>query len=578
MTRTRAIAVALTVLGVTLGGAGLVVGMDGGATAQNDTASIVTDGDELTLTAASNSTLDGETNLAAGSTVTVRLTSTGGSPFLRTTNATVGEDGTFTATVDLASVEPETEFNVTVRHDGTDIGEATGTVVACEDCEQQATETDGSGTSVVTDGAVLRLSAGPGQTVTGQSDLAAGTVLTVRLRSASASAPFLRSAEATVTDSGTFEATFDLREAQPNTSFEAVVQHDGDRLHETNGVVVDCVGDCEPTPTPAESDEGWESSASAVDTDSVAISAIARGVSGGTVPINVSVGQRDAVAVSIGGNDVNYVLNATVRDGDDDGVVRLQFDTSAAGHDAATVTAASAADSVEVLDETDLPARNGALDPAGYAMQVFVGEDPGGAPVDNGRLILLAGDDASASGDGEAADTGGTGDEFGLSQSLVRTQSGQQATLRVSVAESDAATVAIGGSESGFRLNATLRDSNGDGEVVALFDATAVGDDGRAALLPSDSADEVRVTDEESASTPLPAGPYDIDIYRGTSVDGSPADVGTLVVGESGATESTPANGSTAESQSALLGGGALLAGGLLAVVGLGFVLGVFRD
>ena len=579
MTRIHVIAVALAVLGVALGGAGLVVGMDDGATAQSETASIVSDGDELTLTAASNRTLDGETTLAAGSTVTIRLTATSGSPFLRTTNATVGDNGTFTATVDLAAVDPGTEFDVAVRHDGTNIGEATGTVVACDGCEQQATQTDGNETYVLVDDEVLRLSAGPGQTVAGRSDLAAGTVLTVRLRSASASAPFLRSAEATVTDSGTFEATFDLREAQPNTSFEAVVQHDGDRLHETGGVVVDCANDCEPTPTPAENDEEWESEASAVDTDSVAISSIARGVSGGTVPINVSVGQHDAVTVSIGGNVVNYVLNATVRDGDDDGVVRLQFDTSAAGHDATTVTAASDADSVELLSETDLPTRNGALAPAGYAMRVFVGEEPDDAPVDNGRLILLAGSsDRPASSDSGSADSDGVGDEFGLARSLVGTQSGQQATLRVSMAEADMATVSIGGPESGFQLNATLRDSNGDGEVVALFDATAVGDDGRAALLPSDSADEVTVTDEESGLTPLSAGPYDIDVYHGESVSGSPADVGTLLVGERGETETTPANSSTTESQSVLLGGGVLLAGGLLAVVGLGFVFGVFRD
>jgi hypothetical protein len=73
------------------------------------------EGDRIELASAPNRTLRGTADLEAGTELSVRLRSTGGSPFLRTDRATVGDDGGFEASFNMSDIRPETEFTVVVR-------------------------------------------------------------------------------------------------------------------------------------------------------------------------------------------------------------------------------------------------------------------------------------------------------------------------------------------------------------------------------------------------------------------------------------------------------------------------------
>lgn len=84
-------------------------------------ASIDRDGATVTLHPRAGQVISGTAELDAGRNVTVRLQSTGGSPFLASTEATVGPDGEFSATFDLSDVDPPANATATVLVDGTRI-------------------------------------------------------------------------------------------------------------------------------------------------------------------------------------------------------------------------------------------------------------------------------------------------------------------------------------------------------------------------------------------------------------------------------------------------------------------------
>lgn len=88
------------------------------------------DGDRLTLEPAEGQTIQGQTDLAAGTELSVRLRSSGENPFLKSQTATVDESGAFEATFDLSGVEGGTTFDVVVHHDGSRLMNTTGEVSA----------------------------------------------------------------------------------------------------------------------------------------------------------------------------------------------------------------------------------------------------------------------------------------------------------------------------------------------------------------------------------------------------------------------------------------------------------------
>lgn len=116
----------------------LFVRPDGTAGNESATASFHYEGERLTLVAADNRTVRGETSLAPGSDVTVVLeaSSDGSTEGVRWTesysDATVAENGTFVATFDLAGYGPNATFEARLVHRETVVASAPGRLAACE--------------------------------------------------------------------------------------------------------------------------------------------------------------------------------------------------------------------------------------------------------------------------------------------------------------------------------------------------------------------------------------------------------------------------------------------------------------
>lgn len=217
----------------------------------------VHDGDRLTLAALENETVRGETDLDPGTELRVRLASESGrSPFLVQETATVADDGTFAVTVDLVGVVNGTAFSATAHHDGESVATAEGVVIGGQNDASPVDEPVGDSTAEPVnetdrvadedynttldyDGDTLTVESAPNRTVGGETDLAPGTNVTVRLESAAGSSPFLKSATATVGEDGRFEAEFNVTGVDPGSEFEVTVRHEGDTLALADGEVVE---------------------------------------------------------------------------------------------------------------------------------------------------------------------------------------------------------------------------------------------------------------------------------------------------------------------------------------------------
>jgi PGF-CTERM protein len=120
---------------------GTVLGSTAAVTAQNESSvSIVHEGDDLVVPPAENATISGESDLAPGTTLTVRVQSTGDTQprFIRTADdVAVAEDGRFSATFDLQNQSTGDTFEVTVVRNGTQLASVEGRI----DADAATTET-----------------------------------------------------------------------------------------------------------------------------------------------------------------------------------------------------------------------------------------------------------------------------------------------------------------------------------------------------------------------------------------------------------------------------------------------------
>ncbi|WP_331234702.1 DUF7827 domain-containing protein [Natronorarus salvus] len=85
----------------------------------------------LNVTASEDVSMSGETTLAPGSEIELRLRSTAGTSFIHTQDVTVDDDYTWNATVDLSEKELGTEFDIMLRSGGENIAayDYTGMIV-----------------------------------------------------------------------------------------------------------------------------------------------------------------------------------------------------------------------------------------------------------------------------------------------------------------------------------------------------------------------------------------------------------------------------------------------------------------
>ncbi|QLH79750.1 hypothetical protein HZS55_21720 [Halosimplex rubrum] len=214
------------------------------------------EGDRLTLAALENETVRGETDLPSGTEVTVRLaSSSGASPFLVQRSVTVGDDGTFSAAVDLVGVDNGTTFDASVRHEDETVAATEGVVVGGNNDVSPTDASEGNWTKVPVndtspvadedhnttldyDGDALTVESAPGQTIAGETNLSAGTEVELRIKSTTDTSPFIKFTTATVTDDGRFSTAVNTSAVAPGATFEVTVRHDGDTIALADGEVV----------------------------------------------------------------------------------------------------------------------------------------------------------------------------------------------------------------------------------------------------------------------------------------------------------------------------------------------------
>ncbi|MFC5367796.1 BGTF surface domain-containing protein [Salinirubrum litoreum] len=522
----------------------------GGATAADPASppadtTFVHEGESITVNATAGAVVAGTTDLPPGTEVSVRLQSSGSaSPFLLADSTTVDRDGRFRSVVDLSAVSPGSEFEAVVHYNGTTVAETTGTVVACDGCRAAAETTRVTSTDPAP--------AGPGVAIEGRAAVAPGTDLTVRVRSTGGTA-LLVSETATVGRDGRFRAVVDLSDADPNSTLSVAVRRDGGVLTETTRTVAACE-DCRQTATADETGVP----------DTVELLA-------GTEPgLPVTLADASEARIVIGDASVNYRVNGTVTDENGDGRVRVAVNRTAAGtpdEGVPTLSARGDSDTVTVTDETALPAGQDGLDAGAYPVRLFVD----GAVVDTGTLVLPATDADRRTETTPVA-------EFGLDGNVLTTRRGQVFGVAMTLGDADAATLRFGGPSENYTAVVTARDANDDGRVRLLFDTTAVaeGDAWRAAGDDEATVRRTNASAVDSSRRGLPAGDYSLALHRGATVTDGPADIGTLVVQPSPASETT--NDPATDESLPVTALAALGGGGLLALLALVAIVGGVRD
>ena len=83
-----------------------------------------------------------------------------------------------------------------------------------------------------------------------------------------------------------------------------------------------------------------------------------------------------------------------------------------------------------------------------------------------------------------------------LEDSIVEVNSGETATVNVSLQGVDEAAVRIGGDSHEYEVNVTATDGNGDGTVSLLFDTSKAGSGDGTAVTTAAEADNLTLTNE----------------------------------------------------------------------------------
>ncbi len=423
---------------------------------------------------------------------------------------------------------------------------------------------------------------GPGQSITGQTDLPEGAVVRMEISSRSAESPFLTRPEAVVGPNGTFTANFSLANLDAGTPIELIAEGpDGETIARTTAEVRPCNGQCpETTVRSGPSDDAFE--VTDVEDDALLERDVVETRQGEIARIPVVLDGADDVTLVVGSERDGYRINASVSDGDGDGRVVVLFNTTAAAHPGTTLAGEDDADSLTVTDdETVLPSF---IDSGAYDLRAYRGA-PDGEPDAVGTLAVR-------DGDVEERDwpTPEPSDEFGIAGNVFTVYRGEVGTVDLTTGGETTATVLLYAEDVGYRANATVRDDDGDGRIGIVLD-TAVGTTD-APIRVGDGDEVLRVNQTGNVSGTLPEGMYAVSITSGTNGSGERGVVGTLVVRaipersdptRTATTDETERTGNgttsddaveTAETSSgppvtdpAVVGGGAI---GLVAMVGVG--------
>lgn len=534
-------------------------------------------GDDLVLWNIPGQTIRGKSALPAGTELRVVVESVDdASPFVATRNATVGEDGTFRATVgDLSVLPSDVELRVSVSRGDAELASASGIAYANSIVTP---EPETPTAALATRNGALSLQSEPGQVIRGTTNHRPGTELRVTVGRTGGERPeTLSNRTVVVGDDGRFRETVDLSPVPNDSSVTVVVSRDGTTLTNATDRVAPCRANC-TAPMP-------DSPTEALKTE--------RSIGYGRDVRLIETGQGDAVRVPlrfqderatvvVGGDAMSYSLVATVTDGNDDNNVTVEFATDRIGADAGPLSTVNESDAVTVVDQ-HVEGDRRVLDEGTYPIRLLAGTEPDGERLGHTELRVR---DEPVDEDGnesvvERVGFGTTGDS---SVPMFRARIGETTRVPVRTDESDTAVVYLRSGPSSYNFTAKVRDGNGDERVVLAFDTSAAGRDGDrpviTAVAPEDSvekttengrlvADEYVLIVEGSVRSGNHAGRAGTDDLR-------PSSPAKLVLAEGNSTP-TPVDGSPDPSDdgSPLSFLGALAAVGVVASAGIAFVTGL---
>lgn len=195
-------AVAAVVIAVGMGGVGT-------ALTNNPDSQITINGSEpFVIPASEQAVVSGTTKLAPETRVSIRFQSTDqGTPFVKSSAATVADDGGFETTFDLSELSSERTVQISVQADDYST-ERSGRIVAPEN-GFGGTEEEASAEVTLPEEPV-ELTASENATLSGSTVAEPGSELTVRLKHADSDTPFVKGTSTTVETDQSFTATFDL--------------------------------------------------------------------------------------------------------------------------------------------------------------------------------------------------------------------------------------------------------------------------------------------------------------------------------------------------------------------------------
>ena len=258
-------------------------------------------------------------------------------------------------------------------------------------------------------------------------------------------------------------------------------------------VVLSTVPPAVAAPTAASNADAFRSSAD------YAVSSDATVTRGETAKIRVTLPAGGNATLRVGDDDLNYVLETTVSDGDGDGEVVVSFDTVAAGTGETPVSAAGD-DRITVQSETRIQQswnRIPVLDAAHYPLSLRAND----TLVAEGILDVRA-----------ARCRNGDSDRYSIPD--VEVLSGESAEIPVSLPANHDATLHVVVPNSTDPLTATLTDGDGDGEVVVTLATSERTAESRLAV--GGEADSLAVADSGSIDGDADSsGPYSIALRPG---------------------------------------------------------------
>lgn len=354
--------------------------------------------------------------------------------------------------------------------------------------------------SIDYDGEAVTVAAGESQVISGETTLPPGTSVSVRVKSDSDVTPgFFQTKTVAVDQSGTWAAAFDFSEQSPGDTFQVEVTAE-DTETTADGEVTACSSNCEEsTPEPVETVQidQTNGTVNVSDARSQVISGSALAPAGTEVSLRLR--STDS------GVQFFKVRNAVVTE---NGTWAAAFDFSkqAAGDEfsiEATVDGESA-EAKGVVESCDADCQD---------------QPPTGTPTpfpDTEQETVTPGNEVAL-----------------FEQKTIRTQQSGTVEFSVSLDGTDKVGLTLGEYEkSGYSLDVTLRDVNGDGRVTVRFDTAAAGQDGQTVTAVGE--DSLTVNSETELDAPLAAGEYTLFTYPPSGGADAPTDLAAFVVSEGG--------------------------------------------